>query len=228
MKNVKPNDKRAQIAIALIWTVLAMELVSLISGYLQYDLLQTVAKGGEVSMGDANANDLREKVVGVIYFIVFIISSVTFIQWFRRAYCNLHQQVNYLSNTEDWAAKCWFVPIVNLYKPFQIMKELYEESKELLLKKGLIYNEDLGSGYLTFWWTLWITNSIIGQWVFRYSLKAESLDELTISTVGGMINNAMGIPLALITVKIIKDYAQIEPLMHEIKPEEDLSNTDWQ
>ena len=224
MEDLKPNEQRAKNAINLIWIVLALEIASLISGYFQYDLLQTAANGGVISTETATANDTREQFIGFIYFIASIISGVTFIQWFRRAYYNLHQRVNHLSQTEGWAAGSWFVPIVSLFRPYQIMKELYQETKELLVKKGLSINENFATGSLGWWWTLWIINSAIGQFVFRYSMKAESIDEFTISTVASMIGNVVGIPLALITVKVIKDYANVEPLIIEIKDEEETTN----
>lgn len=224
MENLKPNGQRAKNAITLIWIVLALEIVSLISGYFQCDLLQTAANGGEISTETATANDTRELIIGIIYLIAFVISAVTFIQWFRRAYYNLHLRVDHLSQTEGWAAGSWFVPIVSLYRPYQIMKELYQETKELLVKKGLSINDNFTTGSLGWWWTLWIINNVIGQFVFRYSMKAESIDELTISTVASMIGNVVGIPLALITIKVIKDYTNVEPLLIEIKDEEETPN----
>ena len=223
MENLKPNGQRAKNAITLIWIVLALEIVSLISGYFQYDLLQTAANGGEISTETANANDTREQIIGIVYLIAFVISAVTFIQWFRRAYFNLHQRVNHLSQTEGWAAGSWFVPIVSLYRPYQIKKELYQETKALLTKNGL-NNENISTSSLGWWWTLWVISSFLGQFVFRYSMKAESIDELTISTVASMIENVVGIPLALITIKVIKDYANVEPLIIEIKDEEETTN----
>ena len=86
MENLKPNGQRAKYVITLIWIVLALEIVSLISGYFQYDLLQTAANGGEISAETATANDTREQIIGIVYLIAYIISAVTFIQWFRRAF----------------------------------------------------------------------------------------------------------------------------------------------
>ncbi len=91
-EKLRPNEQRAKNAIVLIWIILALEIASLISGYFQYDLLNTVANGGEISTETANANDSREQIVGIIYMIAYIISGIMFIQWFRRAYYNLHQK----------------------------------------------------------------------------------------------------------------------------------------
>ncbi len=219
MGTLKPNGQRAQNAIVLIWIVLAMGIVSLISGYFQYDLLQTTASGGEISTDRAIANDAREQIVGIIEMMVYLISSITFIQWFRRAYFNLHTKVNYLSYSESWAAGSLFVPILNLYRPFQIMKELFQETKELLIKKGLNVKENLTMSSLIMWWTFWIISNILGQFIFRFSMEAETIDDFTVSTVASMISNIITIPLALITIKIIRDYSNIEPLLNEIKDE---------
>ena len=216
MESLKPNGQRAKNAIILIWLVLVFEIVSLISGYFQYDLLRVSAMGGEISLDTITANETSEIVVGLLSAITYIISAVTFIQWFRRAYYNLHLKVNFLNYTEGWAAGCWFVPFINLYRPYQIMKELYEETDELLSKKGISVNQTFSTTLLVWWWAFWIINNFVAQFVFRYTLKAESIDELTTSTIASMIGNLLGIPLALMAIKVIKDYSTVEPLLSEI------------
>jgi len=219
MENLRPNAQRAKNAIVLIWIVLALEIVSLISGYYKYDLLQTVANGGVVTTETATANDTREQIIGIVYLIASIISAITFIQWFRRAYFNLHLKVNHLSHSEGWAAGSWFVPIISLYRPFQIMKELYQETKKLLTRNGLTLDKNFLTSPLSLWWTLWIGNNIIGQIFFRY--PSETVEDLIAGTVVAMIGCVTGILLALITVKVIKEYANVEPLLNEIKNDEE-------
>lgn len=217
MEKLKSNEKRAKNVVLLIWLVLALEILSLISGYFQYELLQSVANGGSISVEKANANDIREMTIAIAYLVAHTISAVMFIMWFRRAYYNLHQKIDYLSYSESWAAGCWFVPIVNLYRPFQIMKEIYEETKELIIKKGVKMEVPITTSLLGWWWALWIINGISSQFVFRYSMKAETIEELTVTSVAGMICNIIGIPLALITIKVIRNYSEIEPLLNDVK-----------
>jgi len=215
MQELRYNGQRAKNAIILIWIVLAVDIISLISSYFQYDLLQTAANGGEISLEYANSNDTRQQIIGITQVIVNIISAVTFIQWFRRAYYNLHLRVDFLAHSENWAAASWFVPVISLFRPYQIMKELFHQTKLLLMKREIITHEELTTFSLGIWWTLWIINNFIGQYVFKSSMKAETIDELTICTVADMVSSIVGIPLAIITVKIIKEYSQIEPLLLE-------------
>lgn len=222
MGELRPNGQRAKNAITLIWIILILEIASLISGYFQYNLLQAAANGAEISIEEANSNDSREQVIGILYLIAFIISSVTFIQWFRRAYFNLHQKVDYLSYTEGWAAGSWFVPILHLYRPYQIMREIYRKTEDLLISNRVDFGINLSMSSLAWWWAFWIINNFIGQFVYRYSLKAESIDELITLTVAGMLSNLVGIPLAILAVKVIKNYANVEPMLSELKREDEL------
>lgn len=220
MEDLRPNDQRAKNAITIIWIILIFEILLLISGYFQYELLQSIAKGNEIPMDRINANDRREQIFNTLFFITLIVSFVTFIKWFRRAYYNLHLRVKHLSFKEGWAAGSWFVPIISLFRPYQIMKELYLETKELLTEKGISFNQGFNTKALGLWWTLWIISNIIGQFEFRYSMNAYTIEELSILTVASMINNIIGIPLALLAIKVIRNYANVEPLLREVNDKE--------
>lgn len=217
MQDLKPNEQRSQNAILLIWIALALNCISLVSSYFQYDLLQTAANGGEISTESVTSNDNREQAIGIIQLIVFVLSAITFIQWFRRAYFNLHLRVNHLSETEGWAAGCWFVPIVNLYRPYQIMKELFQETHLFLKRNDVHTSKHFSVSSLSLWWTFWIIDRFFGQFVLKYSMKAETIDELTTSTIAQLISNGIGIVLAIITINIITEYSKLEPLLHKVK-----------
>jgi hypothetical protein len=219
MQDLKPNDQRSKNAITLIWIVMSLDIIAFISSYFQYDLLQTVANGGMVTSAEAVFNDIRQQIVGVLYSITYIVSGIVFIQWFRRAYYNLHLRSSHLSYTDGWAAGSWFVPFLNLYRPFQIMKELYVETARIFSKKGLT-EEASSTKFLVWWWALWLINNLVSQFEFRTSLKAEIPTDLSIVTIAGMIGNLISIPLAIITVKVIKDYAKMEQVLHSIPNEE--------
>jgi len=225
MQNLKPNEKRAKNAVILIQVVLGMEIISLVSDYFQYDLLQQIAKGVSIPEWSTTANDLRQQIIGIVHLLVYIFSAVTFIQWFRRAYFNLHTKVNTLAHEEGAAGYSWFVPFVNLVRPYKIMKELYTETEELLEKKLPNYTQTNTTTLVGWWWAFWIINNLFGQYVFKASTNAKTIDALLESTMAGMISSLIGIPLALITIKVIKDYAAVEPLLFDLKDENPIETT---
>jgi heme/copper-type cytochrome/quinol oxidase subunit 2 len=209
MEKLEPNGQRAKKAITLLWIVLSLEVLMLISGYFQYDLLQTIANGGEISAEAAERNDLREFIIGVISFIAFFVYTITFLLWFKRAYSNLHKKTTGLSYTAGWAVGSWFVPIINFYRPYKIMKELYCETKKIL------NDETISTCLLGWWWAFFLIEGSINKIIFRYSLKAETIEQLISSTVASMIGNIISISFALITIKVIKDYSKMESLLFQ-------------
>lgn len=213
MQELRSNEQRAKTAITLIWLILIINIVSVVSGYFQYDLLRKLSEGIVVSTETANANDLRERIIAIVASVTEVISVVTFIRWFRRAYFNLHLRISDLRFTEGWAAGSWFVPIINLYRPLQIMKELYRKTKELLLTNGVNLRSDLSTGTLGWWWTLWIISGILDQGALRISLRYQTIDDLITATVVGIISSGVGIFSCLITIRVIKDYSDAEPLL---------------
>uniref|UniRef100_UPI00404AE09F DUF4328 domain-containing protein n=1 Tax=Flavobacterium sp. TaxID=239 RepID=UPI00404AE09F len=217
MVNLRPNEERAKNAITMLWIMLIMEIVSMISSGFQYDLLQVIENNGDYSFAQVEANDLREQIIAILYLVLHVISIITFIQWFRRAYFNLHTRVNHLNHAEGWAAGSWFVPIIGLYRPYHIMVELYEETKIFLTKNNIRINQEFSTKAVSWWWTLWIISNFFSQIVFRYSNGAEEIDELRISTFLSIVINIISIPLTFVTIKVVRDYAEVEPLLNKVQ-----------
>lgn len=130
---LRPNEQRVKYTIFAIWVVLGLEVISFISSYMQYDFLRKASMGIFLTEEDANANDMRERFVGMVYLICFIISGVLFIRWFRRAYYNLSLLGSrYVSYKDNWALWSWIIPIISLYQPYKMMNELYNGTKYVL------------------------------------------------------------------------------------------------
>ncbi len=218
MDDVKSNVTRGMVAQSLIWIVMVVELVSLVSDYFQYVLLQDAVNGNGISANAADANDTRQRMIGIVYLLVYIVSGITFILWFRRAYYNLHTQVALLQHGEGWAAGGWFVPIVSWWRPLQIMREMYVETQHLFTQRVSNYSGNISTVLLGWWWTLWIVEGVMGQISFQLSRHTTTVDDFVTSTTWSMISSVVALPLALITIKIIYDYAKVEHLMFALEP----------
>lgn len=206
---LKPNDKRAKYAIIAVLVVLFIDIISGISSYMQYLLLADIKNGVSITQDVADRNDLREQMIGIVHLIIFITSAVFFIQWFRRAYFNLHVRTDNTNYSDGWAAGSWFVPIISLFRPHQIMKELDYDTSELL-EKATGKEVKSNATIITTWWTLWIITNYFGNYLFRRMFDGETLEDLTHLTQLQIINSGLGLPLALLAIYVIKNYADKE------------------
>jgi Domain of unknown function (DUF4328) len=217
LDELRSNEQRAKNTIVMLSIVIVLEVVLLFSSYMQFSLLKDMAAGVDVSEEDANANERGRMILGLIYFLFYLGAAITFIQWFRRAYYNLHQLVYDLSESEGWAAGGWFIPVVSLYKPYQIMKELYERTKSLLVSKGIEVDNNFNSRHVGLWWGLWIFISLSGQLLWRYTSSANTLSEVTTSTMLHMILGIISVPSAFLAIKVVRDYSEVEHLLRQVK-----------
>jgi len=221
MENLRPNAQRAKIAMILVSIVFFIRILSLISDYFQYDLLQRVASGVAIDTAEANANDTRQTLLAILYMVALAISAFTFIQWFRRAYYNIELKVRVMSQTDGWAAGAWFVPIISLFRPFKMMKELFVETDEYLTKQQ-VQSKKSRTWLVGLWWTFWILVNFVGQIEFRLSYNAKTLSELTSSTSVSIMGDILFIPLSILTLILIWDYSKKEVLLVEEEMNQDL------
>ncbi len=215
LKKIKPNDSRARLAQTFIWIVMILNIISVYSSYMQYNLLSDFQNNEEITDAMLTSNDFREQLLAIVYFLVFITSGIIFIRWFQRAYFNL-SKITFCEHSDDWAAWSWFIPIMNLFRPYQIMKELNDKSITFLKSKTTNIIED-SAQLIGFWWALWIGSNFIGKLILKYSFKEETVENFINSTIADMLLSLIGIPLAIVTVKVIKSYALKEEMISEIE-----------
>lgn len=214
------NAQRAKLATMMLYLMVVLQTVALISSFFQWLLLQDIKNGVNVSMQDISANDMREGIIGIISSIAYIVTIVVFLQWFRRAYFNLHLRCNNLQYTEGWASGAWFVPFFNLFAPYKIFKDLFTKSKEALERNGVTEKFDLPMNLVNAYWMIWVLGNIIANVSFRKAMN-NNLDDLMFATTTDIIGTIFSIVAAILLTMIIKKYNQVEPLLEDMKSEID-------
>ena len=215
-KMLRPNEARAKYAIVMLFVILFLDVVSGYSSYLQLGLLNDLNEGIFVPDDVLTTNDLRERIIGVLYSIAMLVSAVFFIQWFRRAYYNLQVRTGNCEHGEGWAAGSWFVPIISLFRPLHIMKEMDTKTSRLIGSTTGKVVETNGV-VIGFWWALWILNNYLGNYVLKMAFREETIENYISSTTVEMINSFVGVPLALLAYFVVKNYAQKEANLFQLE-----------
>ena len=91
---------------------------------------------------------------------------------------------------------------MNLVKPYQAMKEIWRVSHDPARWSTLG-----GSPLLGWWWGLWLTGGLLGQIVFRLSMRAENLEDLNVVTNLSIVAGFVGIAVDLIAIRLVKTIA---------------------
>lgn len=202
-ESMRNNIDRANYAIYAYSFVLALYIIV---------LLIDIYSINSPSSADS-ALFVKDIILGFNLFI-FITAFVLFLMWFRRAYKNI-QIIGYeIKHTDGWAVGGFFVPIISLYYPYNIMTEIWQKMK--LTAEGNGIKHYLKGGIHGWWWFFWIV-SFIG---YYFSFKMEMRGEIenvttTIPTFGDVFLNIIDVLHALFTVLVIKNLRDTEKELRE-------------
>lgn len=187
----------------MLYIQVIVAVVSIMSGYLEYEILSDYQSGvytsEEKAIADGEASDQRQRIVAIVYLLVFVVSGFLILRWIYRANYNARQLgAENMQFTPGWSIGYYFIPILTLWKPYQAMKEIWQASTS-----PSDWESQNISGILPVWWTLWLISNFLGQAVFRLSRHAEELQELMNLNIVTQISNLLDIPLALVLLAIV-------------------------
>lgn len=213
---MKNNAGRAKVAIIglkmVIIGLIALILVYVLAMYMRYSF-----RSGPRPSREFVDFAIVTFYLGFLFFAVtFVVCAMTFILWFTRAYRNLHIL---LPSSEKqypfWtAAIVWFIPVFNLVVPYQIATELFDRTERYLLSKDVM---DLRPKYDVIkgtWWAISVTFVVIVALSIRYMFRNLHSN---IGHLGQMAGFMLAILAALLAIRMIKNYREMEKLIQQVE-----------
>jgi hypothetical protein len=102
-------------------------LAALWSGWLEIDLIERAVEE-EITDAETEANDLRQGMIGLAQFGTRITLIVLICIWPRANRNARALGATGMRFTPGWCVGWYFVPIMNLFRPYQAMKEIWMAS----------------------------------------------------------------------------------------------------
>lgn len=231
MKELRPNSKRAKVTIFLLLLMSVLSILYLVSELLSGALFYFVSEDAAINWEYIEKLETVSFVLAILRFVGFISLLIAFGRWFWRAYYNLHQKINYLRYASGWAAAAWLVPVIALYRPYKITRELFQETKELLGKNGISFGKTPSKGYLIIWWIIWLLAGINENRSFRYLMICERQDYMIAHNVEmyiiySILSGVFFLTTILLTIRIVKDYFRLESRLPEIAGKSEAEEAD--
>lgn len=182
-----------QIAFAVF---VAAALFSIWATWAEIDVIQRIQRGEPVSAQDAQISDDRVAAAGMLYLGALAFAVVTFCIWTFRAYSNLMSFGGAPPRfSPGWAVGWWFVPFMNLFRPYQVRADIAERSDPS--GRG-------SSAVRRWWWGLWIIGGIVAGGVARLFEGETTLEELVFSDWRDIVAGLMLIVTAILAVVLVR------------------------
>jgi len=158
-----PLERRARVAIVFFWIFIAaaaLFALCLVLALAQGINMYTDAELEFEGVG-GTAVALLMVVAGIVFAGDFLVCIVVFLMWLYRARRNLPSLgVIDARWSPGWAIGWWFVPIMALFRPYQLVREVWQAS-DPTTSPG--WRRDTPPGFFGWWWGLFLTFSIFGN-----------------------------------------------------------------
>lgn len=124
-----------------------------------------------VTDADLDSADGLMSLAGIVYTGVAIGAAIAFIVWLWRARQNAERiSDGQHTRARGWAIGAWFVPIVNLWFPYQVVRDVWRASNPETRETGGELSHVRRSGLLPLWWLAWLVALMASQISRRLSL----------------------------------------------------------
>ncbi|MDB1145361.1 MAG: DUF4328 domain-containing protein [Alcaligenaceae bacterium] len=194
----------------MLYLKIIIVVFSIFSNFAEYQLLNDVSNGVYISMDelmrDAQASDDRQTLVGLFSIFIFVITNIFILRWIYLANDNAHRLGAVgMKFTPGWSIGYFFLPILNLWKPYQAMKEIYQVSQN-----PHDWQFQSGTNILGIWWAIWIINGFLGNIIFRFSQKAEEVDQMLTLNLVSQVSDVMDIVSAVLFLFLVKQIHEMQ------------------
>lgn len=215
---IERAHRRATILQALLIAFLVQKLIAIGSAWAQHEMLVAVQRGAQLTTEQASANDSRQHLVAVAGIVLFIATAISWWMWQHRAYANLgligSRETEY---TPGASVGNWFIPLLNLVRPYQITAELYRRS-EIQNARDSIGGLS-GPPLVGAWWLVylvWGGSQRLFSMIAKDAHTVATLISATNLQLGGYLIAVTSTVLALLVIRSIDRFQQAFPVTQPI------------
>lgn len=178
----RPAPTMTTVLATLLGLCALLALLAAVADLMQLSLLGRAAQG-IVTETEADSNDQRVMIIALLRGLVFLATAVTFGMWTYRMSSNAHALTTGLDVSPGWAVGYYFIPFLNLYRPYQAIKEVWQACEaDPQLRDGTRWKVAEVPALLPLWWGAWLLSGFAGRLLNRASGDPDTLEELTTVT----------------------------------------------
>lgn len=191
----------ASIATPLIVCLAAagiLDGIATVSDLLQVGLVDRIANGETIGDAVLEANDARQQLLGGLQLLAILVAAPVFLIWLHRSYRLAGQVLGQpMKYTPGWAVGYWFVPFLNLVRPYQVVKEIWS-----VLTKADANSKPLS--LISWWWGAFLVSGLLGRLAASMMQNAADVDSLLSASAVTALSDALSAVAALLAIRLVQ------------------------
>lgn len=191
---------------------LFLEVITLISDFMELNLLNQLGDGlfetEEMAIQASEASEDRQGIIALIYLPIYISSFILFFVYvYRLNHNSRYLGANDLKQSPAWAVIWAFIPIMNIWKFYQALKEIWQSSID-----PLNWRQVKIPSFLLVWWIMYLVSNSVGMRTLKYSFREETVENLIMTTKWSIAAEIIELLMLLMSIMLIRKItkAQVE------------------
>jgi uncharacterized protein DUF4328/uncharacterized protein DUF2510 len=207
----RPLGTLARVVVLLLAAYFVVTAIGVVSDWMELELINRVTEDqAAVSQAELDASDARQGLIGILQLLIYLVTGVMFIIWFRRAYRNLVAWgTESLRFEAGWTVGGWLVPFLNLVRPKQIMNDLWRATApELPVEPGIAWKHVRVPLVVHAWWLLFLLSLAVGIVASNLGGEASTLEEFRRAGIVTLLSDALILPAAVLACLVVNQITQ--------------------
>lgn len=187
----------------LLWLGILVDIIAVLFGLSEIWLLSDIESASYAydMTAAANRNDVRQGAIGIVQLAIWLAQAVTILTWIWLANKNVRSLgAKDMEFTPGWAVGWYFIPIANLWKPYQAMAEIWRASSG-----AADWKSSEASGALAGWWIAWLAANLLGRLSFKLTMNAQAITEIKNASMVTTAADVASIVLSVLFLEIVRE-----------------------
>lgn len=192
-------------AIVLIWLPVVADLGFYLAARNTHDVVRDY-QAGTAQMGDLGRADEITGSIAIASVALLVLTALVFLIWLWRARVNseLLCQARH-ARSRGWVWGGWICPVVNLWFPFQVVRDVWKASHPDAAPEGYNMHNMPFTKVVGWWWVFFLLDNVIDYYIFvkeSSEITTEVLDAIV--TAEAMSTVVSAIAAILITCLVVQ------------------------
>ena len=216
---VRPTSRIADAVVALLVTQILLIGAEALALLYRIRIVERAREGHFVTPAEVEQADNLVIASVVVWLVLFAVTGIVWCVWQHRAQRNaIELAYGKLEFTPGWAVGWWLVPVANLFKPFQTVRELWKASHGGYNGRVVATWSVIG-----WWWGLWLSATVLQRYVARAG-STDTLSDFIRHDTWEIVASGVIVVAAILAIMIVRSVVALQeraiapPLLGSLPP----------
>ena len=184
-----------------VWISVAINVAAVLADAYMLSFLQRL-RAGTAGDSDAGRADVFVASTVGLQFVAYSVIAIVFLMWLYRARANLVPLgIEDARWKPGWAIAWFFIPIMNYFRPYQVVAELWRASDPTAVPGS--WHQRPGSGLLPWWWVLYLVGNVMIWGLVGFDVS--TIPELELITGLRLVGAALLTISSILAINIVRE-----------------------